>query len=172
MNAVESVRQWVETVVVGLNLCPFAKHELLNNRIRFCLSEAISQQQLLGHLRIELELLNKNESIETTLLIHPLVLEDFYEYNQFLNDAEFLLLELKLEGIYQIASFHPHYQFAGSELDDIENYSNRSPYPMLHLIREKSLEQAIANYPDVENIPERNIKLLRSIGLEGIKKLL
>jgi hypothetical protein len=159
-------------VVVGLNLCPFAKHELLNNRIRFCLSEAISQQQLLGDLRIELELLNKNESIETTLLIHPLVLEDFYEYNQFLNDAEFLLLELKLEGIYQIASFHPHYQFAGSELDDIENYSNRSPYPMLHLIREKSLEQAIANYPDVENIPERNIKLLRSIGLEGIKKLL
>ncbi len=172
MNTVESVRHWVETVVVGLNLCPFAKHELLNNRVRFCLSGAIIQQQLLSDLRTELELLNNNESIETILLIHPLVLEDFYEYNQFLNDAEFLLLEMKLEGIYQIASFHPHYQFAGSEPDDIENYSNRSPYPMLHLIREKSLEQAIANYPDVEKIPKRNIKLLKSIGLEGIKKLL
>jgi hypothetical protein len=172
MNAVESVRQWVETVVVGLNLCPFAKHELLNNRVRFCLSEAISQPQLLSDLRTELELLNKKESIETTLLIHPLVLEDFYEYNQFLNDAEFLVLELKLEGIYQIASFHPHYQFAGSEPDDIENYSNRSPYPMLHLIREKSLEQAIKNYPDTEKIPQQNIKTLSSIGLKGIKNLL
>jgi hypothetical protein len=172
MNAVESVRQWVETVVVGLNLCPFAKHELLNNRVRFCLSEAISQPQLLSDLRTELELLNKKESIETTLLIHPLVLEDFYEYNQFLNDAEFLVLELKLEGIYQIASFHPHYQFAGSEPDDIENYSNRSPYPMLHLIREKSLEQAIKNNPDTEKIPQQNIKTLSSIGLKGIKNLL
>lgn len=172
MNAVESVRQWVETVVVGLNLCPFAKHELLNNRVRFCLSEAISQPQLLSDLRTELELLNKKESIETTLLIHPLVLEDFYEYNQFLNDAEFLVLELKLEGIYQIASFHPHYQFAGSEPDDIENYSNRSPYPMLHLIREKSLEQAIKNYPDTKKIPQQNIKTLSSIGLKGIKNLL
>ena len=172
MNAVESIRQWVETVVVGLNLCPFAKHELLNNRVRFRLSGAVSQQQLLSDLRTELELLNNNESIETTLLIHPLVLENFYEYNQFLNDAEFLLLEIKLNGIYQIASFHPRYQFAGSEPDDVENYSNRSPYPMLHLIREKSLEQAIANYPDVGKIPERNIETLRAIGLEGIKKLL
>ena len=172
MNAVESVRQWVETVVVGLNLCPFAKHELLSNQVHFRLSEAVSQQQLLSDLRTELELLNNNESIETTLLIHPLVLENFYEYNQFLNDAEFLLLEIKLKGIYQIAIkikiFGGLYQFA----KHVENYSNRSPYPMLHLIREKSLEQAIANYPDVGKIPERNIETLRAIGLEGIKKLL
>jgi len=169
---VRSVRRWVETVVVGLNLCPFAKRELVKNRVRFVVTKATSEGPLLVDLEDELELLSNEASVETTLLIHPDVLQDFYTYNQFLNSADALLRQMKLEGVYQIASFHPDYQFGGTEQDDVENYTNRSPYPMLHLIREESLERAIVSYPDVDNIPERNKKLMESLGEIKMKELL
>ena len=152
---VRAVRQWVESVVVDMNLCPFAKRELVQDRVRFAVAEVLSEEQLLSVLQAELELLGADPSIETTLLIHPDVLQDFYDYNQFLGDADRLLVQMQLDGIYQIASFHPDYQFGDTAPDDVENYTNRSPYPMLHLIREESLERAIASYPDVEQIPVR-----------------
>ena len=123
-------------------------------------------------LQAELELLDSEEGVETTLLIHPGVLQDFYEYNQFLNYTDSLLAQMGLEGVYQIASFHPDYQFAGSGPDDVENYTNRSPYPMLHLIREDSLERAIASYPDSDQIPGRNMELLKSLGRDKVQALL
>jgi len=169
---VRSVRQWVETVVVGLNLCPFAKRELVKNRVRFVVTKATSEGPLLVALEDELELLSNEASVETTLLIHPGVLQNFYAYNQFLNSADALLQQMKLESVYQIASFHPDYQFAGTEQDDVENYTNRSPYPMLHLIREESLERAIAGYPDVDKIPARNTELMNTLGEDKLQQLL
>ena len=166
------VRRWVETVVVDLNLCPFAKRELVKNRVCFAVTQATTEEQLLTALQTELELLSSETSIETTLLIHPNVLHDFYDYNQFLSYAEGLLVEMKLEGVYQIASFHPDYQFAGTEPTDAENYTNRSPYPLLHLIREESLERAIAAYPDVDKIPLRNTELMNTLGENKLQKLL
>ena len=169
---VASTRQWVELFVVGMNLCPFAKRELVKNRVRFEVSDAKTEALLLVALQAELELLDSDPSIETTLLIHPEVLQDFYDYNQFLGYAEDLLVQMKLDGIYQIASFHPDYQFGGTELDDVENYTNRAPYPMLHLIREDSLERVIANYPDVDQIPLDNIELMKSLGQEKLQSLM
>ncbi len=157
--------------MVGLNLCPFAKRELVQNRVRFSVTDAVTEEQLLADLQAELELLSSDEAVETTLLIHPNVLQDFYNYNQFLSRADSLLEQMGLVGVYQIASFHPDYQFGGTEPDDVENYTNRSPYPMLHLIREESLERAIANYPDSDLIPERNIALLKSLGRDKIQAL-
>jgi len=169
---IRPVRHWVEGLVVGLNLCPFAKRELVKNRVRFSLTEAVTEEQLLVDLQAELELLNSNEAVETTLLIHPRVLQEFYDYNQFLSNADSLVAQMGLNGVYQIASFHPDYQFAGTEPDDVENYTNRSPYPMLHLIREESLERVIANYPDSGQIPEHNIELLKSLGRDKMQTLL
>ncbi len=171
-DIIKPVRQWVESVVIDLNLCPFAKRELVKNRVRFTVSDAVTEEQLLEDLKTELELLNTNEAIETTLLIHPKVLQEFYDYNQFLNYVDDLLDQMELDGIYQVASFHPDYQFGGTEPDDVENYTNKSPYPMLHLIREESLEKAIESYPDSDQIPERNIELLKSMGKDRMKALL
>jgi len=159
-------------VVIGLNLCPFAKRELVKNRVRFAVTEATTQKQLLIALQTELELLNSEPSVETTLLIHPDVLCDFHDYNQFLSDADELLAQMKLDGVYQVASFHPDYQFADTDPSDVENYTNRPPYPMLHLIREESLALAIASYPDVDDIPERNKNLMKSLGENKLKGLL
>lgn len=166
-----SVRQWVNTFVMEMNLCPFAKHEMLNNRVRFATTSAITEEQLLMSLQDELELLNSDPSVETTLLIHSNVLQDFDDYNQFLSYADNLLVELGLEGTYQIASFHPDYQFGGTNPDDAENYTNRSPYPLLHLIREASLERAIVEYPDVDQIPIRNVALMNSLGHNKLQAL-
>jgi hypothetical protein len=171
-KTVRSVRQWVETLVVEMNLCPFAKRELVKNRVRFATTTSITEEQLLIALQAELELLNTDPSVETTLLIHPGVLRDFYDYNQFLSYADSLLVEMELEGIYQIASFHPDYQFDGATPDAAENYTNRSPYPMLHLIREASLERVIADYPEVDQIPARNIALMNDLGQDKLRALL
>lgn len=167
-----AVRNWVETFVVGMNLCPFAKRELVKNRVRFVCSAATTQAQLLLALQTELELLDAEPAVETTVLIHPAVLGDFYDFNDFLDLADRLLVEMQLEGIYQIASFHPDYQFAGTLAGDAENYTNRAPYPVLHLLREESLEQVIADYPDVNDIPERNIALMNKLGAEQLQQLL
>jgi hypothetical protein len=165
-------RRWVESVVIDLNLCPFAKRELVKNRVRFSVSGATTEEQLLTALEVELELIASNPLIETTLLIHPAVLQTFADYNQFLGVADSLLLQMKLEGIFQIASFHPDYQFDGTDPDDAENYTNRSPYPMLHLLREESLERAIVDFPDTGNISLGNIELMNSLGGDKLRALL
>jgi hypothetical protein len=167
-----AVRTWVETFVVGMNLCPFAKRELVKNRVRFVTTAATTQEQLLMVLQAELKLLNTDPSVETTLLIHAKVLQDFYDFNDFLSIADSLLVDMELDGTYQIASFHPDYQFAGTQTGDAENYTNRAPYPVLHLLREESLERVIADYPDVDGIPERNIKLMNDLGPDKLQTLL
>ncbi len=169
---IAAVRHWVETMVVGMNLCPFAKRELVKERVRFVTTEADNQEALLLVLHDELERLTQQPDIETTLLIHPQVLQDFYDYNDFLYLADRLLVQMELEGVYQIASFHPDYQFGGTEPEDAENYTNRSPYPVLHLLREDSLERVIADYPNVDDIPERNIALMNELGTNKLKVLL
>ena len=167
-----SVRYWVETCVVGLNLCPFAGRELQRGRVRFVVTPATTEAGLLANLQDELELLDTNPAIETTLLIHPQVLQEFADYNQFLDAADDLLRVAGVEGIYQLASFHPHYQFAETAAADVENYTNRSPYPMLHLLREQSLERSIANYPDTARIPLRNMALMKRLGFARLEQLL
>ena len=171
-KVIATVRRWLDSVVVDLNLCPFARRELVKNRVRFVVTEANTEEQLLVTLQTELELLRNKPSIETTLLIHPNVLEDFYDYNQFLNFSDALMVQMNLEGVYQVASFHPDYRFSSTEQDDVENFTNRSPYPMLHIIREESLERAIADYPDVGQIPSRNIKLMNHLGRRKLEILL
>ncbi len=171
-SIIHAVTQWLETVVIGLNLCPFAKRELVKGRIRFVVSEATTEEVLLTDLHVELERLNGDDSIETTLLIHPLVLQSFDDYVEFLVAADGLLEHFNFEGVYQIASFHPDYQFAGTAPDEVENYTNRSPYPVLHLLREISLEKAIADHPDVDSIPEHNIARVEQLGREKMQALL
>jgi hypothetical protein len=169
---IASVRHWVESFVVGLNLCPFAGRELRQERIRFVVTSPTTEAELLASLQAELERLDTDPTIETTLLIHPRVLQDFDDYNQFLETVDDLLCAMEVDGIYQVASFHPHYQFAGTEIADVENYTNRSPYPLLHLLREQSLERSIASYPDTEQIPLRNIELMKRLGIARLKQLL
>ena len=171
-SVVAATRAWVETVVIDLDLCPFAQRELSSDRVRFVATEANDEEQLLVALEAELALLNRDRLIETTLLIHPNVLQNFYDYNQFLNLADGLLVEMKLDGVYQVASFHREYEFGGTKPDDAENYTNRSPYAMLHIIREESLERAIASYPDADEIPERNRVLMNTLGESRLKELL
>jgi hypothetical protein len=163
----------MEKAVIGLNLCPFAAIPYRGNRVRFLVSEQRSASGLLDELRSELIHLAsaKSADCETTLLIHPWVLGDFIEYNDFLAVCDEAVLELDLEGVLQVASFHPHYQFAGSQPEDIENYTNRSPYPMLHLLREASVERAIEAVGDTQEIYRRNIRTLRALGRAGWEDL-
>lgn len=169
---IAATRQWVEQLVIGYNLCPFAKRELLRERVRFVVSAARDEEALLLDLEAELALLNAQEEIETTLLIAPEVLQDFFDFNQFLGRADQRIAQLKYKGVFQIAHFHPDYQFGGTEPDDVENYSNKSPYPMVHLLREASLDRAIEHYPDAESIPDRNIEQLEKMGAAQLKQLL
>jgi len=171
-SIIEATRRWLSDVVIGLNLCPFARRELVNERIRFVVTEAVSDEALLRALQAELTHLNQHPETETTLLIHPGALQDFLEYNEFLAVADGLLADMELEGVYQVASFHPDYQFGGTATDDAENYTNRSPYPMLHLLREHSLERAIAGYPDTESIPDQNIALMNRLGAKHMRRML
>jgi uncharacterized protein len=168
-----ATRQWLEKAVIGLNLCPFAKPVYLREQIRYVVSEAETPEALLADLTNELQTLAaaEPEEIETTLLIHPRVLNDFLDYNDFLDVAEAAVADLGLEGVLQVASFHPEYQFAGTEADDITNYTNRSPYPTLHLLREASVERAVAAAPDASEIYERNMETLRRLGVEGWRRL-
>ena len=169
---IAAVRQWVETLIIGMNLCPFAKRELIKNRVRFTVTEATTDDELMSALQAELEFLDNNPTIETTLLIHPKVLQDFDDYNQFLNFSDRFLAQLRMGGIYQIASFHPDYQFSGTSPDDAENYTNRSPYPLLHLLREESLERVIADYPDTDQIPTHNIELMNRLGQDKLQAII
>ena len=165
------VKQWLEAFVIELNLCPFAKKEFKKNRIRFVVSEANTEEMLLIDLWDELQFLHSSEDIETSLLIHPSVLQKFDRYNQFLDLADQVLIEMNMEGLYQVASFHPDYQFADSEQDGVENFTNRSPYPLLHLLREESVEKAIANYDNAAMIPVDNIALMRKLGKAALLEM-
>lgn len=170
---VAATREWLEKAVIGLDLCPFARAVYIRDQIRFAVSEAETPEDLLEHLVGELRHLAavSPEETDTTLIIHPWVLEDFLDYNDFLDDAEAAVAALGLEGEIQVASFHPHYQFEGTGPDDIENYTSRSPYPMLHLLREASVERAVAAFPDTSRIYEKNIETLRRMGHEGWERL-
>jgi len=173
MNAIEDTRRWLEAAVIGLNLCPFAKAVSGKGQIRWVLSEARDPEALLADLVRELRFLASadTEAVETTLLVHPNVLGDFLDFNDFLDLADAALEELGLEGTLQVASFHPQYQFAGSECGDIANHTNRSPHPTLHLLREASIERAVASVPDAAGIYERNIETLRRLGHAGWQAL-
>ena len=170
---VADTRTWLERAVIGLDLCPFAKAVYFGNRIRYCVSAARDEDKLLEDLARELSMLHSTPEhmCETTLLIHPRVLTDFGDYNVFLDAADSKIDALGLRGEIQVASFHPRYRFEGTTPDDIGNYTNRSPYPMLHLLREASVERAVAAIPDAAAIFERNIETLRRLGIDGWRQL-
>jgi hypothetical protein len=172
MNAdtvIADTRTWLEEAVIGLNLCPFAKAVHVKGQIRYVVSEATDiealQQALVEQLR-DLALADPAE-VDTTLLIHPLVLQDFEDFNQFLGIAEETVEALGLEGVLQVASFHPQFQFVDTEADDITNATNRSPYPTLHLLREESIDRAVEAFPEAESIYEANIETMRRLGADG-----
>ncbi len=173
-DPIAATRRWVERAVIGLNLCPFAKAVYVKQQVRFVLSDASTPEALLEQLAEELVLLRDTpaEQIDTTLIVHPDVLEDFLDYNDFLENADAAVEALDLQGILQVASFHPQYQFAGAAPDDVSNYTNRSPYPTLHLLREDSVERAVAAFPDPDVIVERNIATLDKLGVEGWHRVL
>jgi len=164
---------WLERAVIGLKLCPFAGAVYRNQQIRYALTAARTADDLLAELEREMKLLIQLDpnTVDTTLLIHPLAMSDFLDYHFFLAEANAALRNLGLRGVLQIASFHPQYEFAGSAPDDIENYSNRSPYPMLHLLREASLDRGIAAFPASSEIPDKNIETLRTLGHAGWRRL-
>jgi uncharacterized protein len=166
---IAETRAWVDRVVIGLNLCPFAKAPQARGQVRYVVSEATDPEALMACLIDELKRLAEGSDvgIETTLLIHPQVLTDFADYNDFLGLTEDAVFGLGLEGVIQVASFHPHYQFAGSAPDDVSNATNRSPYPTLHLLREDSIERAVAAFPDAEAIFGANIATMQRLGVDG-----
>lgn len=165
--------RWLERAVIGLNLCPFAKAVHVKGQIRYVVSAATTPEALAEDLQRELEFLAEAsaELVDTTLLIHPQVLADFLDFNDFLDVADGIVDELELDGILQVASFHPQFQFEGTEPDDITNFTNRAPFPTLHLLREDSVERAVAAFPDELAIAETNIGTLEKLGLDGWKAL-
>jgi uncharacterized protein len=168
-------RRWIEKAVIGLNLCPFARAVYVKNQVRIVVSRARHLDAFLDELDAELALLKDTpaEEIDTTLLVHPSLFPDFFVFNDFLNVVDDVVAEHELEGVIQVASFHPQFQFEGSEPDDISNATNRAPFPILHLLREDSVERAIeSDAGDAEKIVERNIATLRELGAEGWKRLL
>jgi hypothetical protein len=173
-QVLEGTQRWLERAVIGLNLCPFAKSVQVKGQVRTVVSAASTPEDLLAELEAELRHLAEVDSVQTdtTLLVHPFVLQDFLDFNDFLEPADALLDKLGLEGTLQIASFHPQFQFAGTRPDDIDNYTNRTPWPTLHLIREESIYRAVEAFPEAELIYERNIATLRELGLEGWQRLM
>lgn len=172
-DIVAATKIWLETAVIGLNLCPFAKAVHTRKQVRYAVSLADNPALLLDDLLVELRTLAAADpaEIDTTLLIHPKVLNDFLDYNDFLDVADAAVADLKLDGEIQVASFHPRYRFAGTGMDDIGNYTNRSPYPTLHLLREASVARALAAFSDADGIPEKNIETLRRLGHDGWRRL-
>ena len=170
---IAATQAWLEKAVIGLNLCPFAKAVHVKKQIRYVVCDATTPEALLGTLMDELQILSDldPEQVDTTLLIHPWVLNDFLDYNEFLDVADAAVEDLDLVGQLQVASFHPDYQFADSEANDIDNYTNRSPYPTLHLLREDSIARAVDAFPEAADIFDKNIQTLRRLGHDGWDKL-
>jgi hypothetical protein len=171
--SVAETRAWVDRAVIGLNLCPFAKAVQVKGQIRYVVSDATDVDSLLAELRFEMHGLADADpaKVDTTLLIHPHVLQDFLAFNQFLGLADEALEQEGLAGILQIASFHPRFRFAGTSVDDVSNATNRSPHPTLHLLREASIDKAVAAFPLAELIYEKNIRTLQSLGAAGWAEL-
>lgn len=172
-EVLDRTRHWLEKAVIGLNLCPFAKAVYVKNQVRLVVSRARHADDLLEELDRELDLLAATpaEEVDTTLLIHPTLFEDFLDFNDFLEIAEGVVDEHGLEGVIQLASFHPQFQFDGTEPDDIGNYTNRAPFAILHLLREESVEKAVEAFPEAEAIFEQNIATLEKLGHMGWKAL-
>ena len=170
---IAATRNWLEKAVIGLNLCPFAKAVHVKQQVRYVVSNATTPEALLETLMDELQLLSDTdpETTDTTLLIHPFVLNDFLDYNEFLDVADAAVEDMQLDGELQVASFHPDYQFADSDVNDIGNYSNRSPYPILHLLREESITRAVEAFPEAADIFDKNIETLEKLGHDGWDKL-
>jgi hypothetical protein len=166
---IAATREWLEKAVIGLNLCPFAKAVYVKNQVRFVVSTARHLDGLLEDLDRELDFLAAAdpEAVDTTLLIHPTLLPDFLDFNDFTQLAEAAVAEHELEGVIQIASFHPQFQFEGTAPDDLGNFTNRAPFPTLHLLREASIERAVAAFPEAEMIYQRNIETLEALGQAG-----
>ncbi|MFL6626844.1 MAG: DUF1415 domain-containing protein [Burkholderiaceae bacterium] len=167
--AIAETRAWVRRAVIGLNLCPFARAVDAKDQIRYVFSDATDPETLLATLVIELQRLADTDPalVDTTMLIHPRVLGDFEDFNDFLELADAAVEDLDLDGVLQVASFHPRFQFADTEPDDVTNATNRSPYPTLHLLREDSVDRAVAAFPEAEAIFERNMETLEKLGAKG-----
>jgi hypothetical protein len=172
-DIIATTQSWLKEAVIGLNLCPFANAVYIKDQIRYVVSEASTPEALAEELVRELQFLDETDAnvVDTTLFIHPYALTDFLDYNDFLDITEGILVDLDLEGIIQIASFHPDYQFAGTQADDIENYTNRGPYPMLHLLRETSIERAVKIFPEAHVIFEKNIATMQRLGLAAWQRM-
>ncbi len=169
---IQQTKNWVKEIVIGLNLCPFAAQPFQKDTIEYTVITGDSTEQHLQQLADSFHLLDDNPDIETSLLIYPDAYQTFDDYLDWLDYANHLLEDLNYSGSYQIASFHPDYRFAGSTKSDASNFTNRSPWPMLHLIREHSLEAAITTYPNIEQVPKNNIKKLQEIGYQEMQKKL
>ncbi|MCW8332534.1 DUF1415 domain-containing protein [Vibrio paucivorans] len=167
------VNQWLNDVVIGLNLCPFAAKPQRNKQIKIFVSDAATEEQLLEDILNELPNLEQHtaEQLETTLVVSPNMLADFYDYNLFIDWVEALIKQQNWEGVYQLATFHPDHCFGGTEPEDAENLTNRSPYPVFHLIREESMEKVLKHYPNPEAIPDTNITRVESLTAEEQRKL-
>ena len=170
---IAATQRWVERAVIGLNLCPFAKGVQTKGQVHYAVSQADDPQALLADLKQALLELQDSEAEQrdTTLLIAPLALPDFLDFNDFLDRADRLLRKMRLDGVFQIASFHPQYQFADAAPDDISHFTNRAPYPILHLLREESMDRAVAAFPDAALIYEHNMETLRALGHAGWQAL-
>ena len=170
---ISATQKWLEKAVIGLNLCPFAKAVHVKQQIRYVVSPATTPEVLLETLMNELQLLSDTspDEIDTTLLIHPFVLNDFLDYNEFLDVADAAVEDMQLDGELQVASFHPDYQFADTDKNDISNYTNRAPYPILHLLREDSIERAVEAFPEASDIFDKNIETMEKLGHGGWDKL-
>jgi len=167
-----ATQNWLKTIIIEYSICPFAKRELERGSIRFVVSHDTAVENCLANLMLECDRLNSDAGIETTLIIYDQAFICFDDYLDFVELAEELLLVEDYEGVYQLASFHPDYCFDGVKQDDPANYTNRSPYPMLHLLRETSIDRAVDTYPHTEDIPQRNIELMRELGLAKVQALL
>ena len=168
-QVVADTQAWLDKAVIGLNLCPFAKAVVAKQQVRMVVCMDSEPEQVLQMLQQEMQLLVDTDAavLDTTLLIAPHLLPDFLDFNEFLFDCDSVLLSMELEGVLQIADFHPRYQFAGTQPDDISNFTNRAPYPTLHLLREESIDKAVAAYPDASLIYDRNVEVLEALGIEG-----
>ena len=166
---IQDTQAWLNKAVIGLNLCPFAKAVVVKNQVRYVVCHDAEPEAVLTVLQSELQLLADAdpEAVDTTLLIAPNLLPEFLDFNEFLFDADAVLQSLDLEGVLQIADFHPRYQFAGVDPDDISNFTNRAPHPTLHLLREDSINKAVAVFPDAAHIYEKNILTLKAMGHQG-----
>jgi hypothetical protein len=172
LHSISVTRTWLRTLIIAYSICPFAKHELERGSIHFSVNHDTEIESCLFNLMLECDRLDSDSDIETILLIYDRAFTAFGDYLDFVELAETLLFDQGYEGVYQLASFHPDYCFEGADPDDPANYTNRSPYPMLHLLRETSIEQATANHPHPEHIPQRNIELTRELGLAKMQALL